>query len=462
MEAAPLIQVLYNGEILESVAMVGDVLRIGRMKQNELVLNHLSVSRFHAVLHREGNGFVLEDLGSENGTHINGVRITGSSAVHPGDEVRIGKHRLVLGGAPPGAPQLPERETRVVDEDLDPRRDVCAVAGPPEHTALFDFAMDEDLARSNSDMAMDLDLRGAESGPPAADGGSRAGASTPMDEAHAGLPMAVLAPQVHAGFILQRGGVLERVIAWDQERMCAGRARECEIRLDAARASRRHALFVSENGRHEVRDLDSVGGVFVNGERVLAHTLQVGDVVRIEEFELTFVLDQQPLAEAVQAPRGAASAADPLAVTQLGFRAETRPPVDPPQTHPGGLDASPGLMATDPLSEIDLLQAEIDAAEDADKDLTTAAPLRVQEAPSLAAAASGRESAWKASECSGRPALQDHPAASPATSLVLELRLPLDAAPEPVRRWLQEQLGGELRDLRIPVALKLRSDPASD
>jgi len=410
MEAAPLIQVIQNGEQVQRVAMLGDVLRIGRMKQNELVLDHLSVSRFHAVLRREGHRLVLEDLGSENGTRVNGVRIAGSVVVGPGDEVRIGKHLLVLGGGAPPATQLPGKVSQLANE-------------VPEHTALFAFAMDEDLLRPEADPAMDLDPHASGSGVTALASESRSSRSALMDSAQAGLPMAVLEPAVYAGFIVQRGGALERVIAWDQERMCAGRARECEIRLGSARASRRHALFVHEGSQHEVRDLDSVGGVFVNGERVLASTLQVGDVVRIEDVELTFVLDQRPITEAVQTTPGASSGADPVAVTQLGLQTATRSALEPPQT--------------DPMPEIDLLHVEAPLEEEEDKELTTAPPLALQAA---------------SSEAVGN---------SPA-SLVLELRLPLDEAPEAVRCWLEEQLGKGLCDLRIPVSLRMHSDEIPD
>ncbi len=54
------------------------------------MLRDLSVSRLHAELRRQGEEWLLVDIGSTNGTRLNGWRITGSVAVRPGDRVAFG------------------------------------------------------------------------------------------------------------------------------------------------------------------------------------------------------------------------------------------------------------------------------------------------------------------------------------------------------------------------------------
>lgn len=66
-------------------------LRIGRAPANGLRLFDISVSRSHAVLSHEDRGWVLHDLGSMNGTYVNGHRVAGRALVRPGDLIAFGR-----------------------------------------------------------------------------------------------------------------------------------------------------------------------------------------------------------------------------------------------------------------------------------------------------------------------------------------------------------------------------------
>ncbi len=70
---------------------------IGRAPENNVVLSDLLVSRRHAQLRRSGNQWELVDLGSANGTYVNGVRIN-RAVIGPDDIVGIGHHLLHLSG----------------------------------------------------------------------------------------------------------------------------------------------------------------------------------------------------------------------------------------------------------------------------------------------------------------------------------------------------------------------------
>ncbi|MEV7244885.1 MULTISPECIES: DUF1707 and FHA domain-containing protein [unclassified Streptomyces] len=69
----------------------GHPLRIGRDPANGLRLNHDTVSRVHAELRRQGGMWILRDLGSTNGTTVNGRRVTGAVVVREGDQVAFGR-----------------------------------------------------------------------------------------------------------------------------------------------------------------------------------------------------------------------------------------------------------------------------------------------------------------------------------------------------------------------------------
>jgi hypothetical protein len=73
---------------------------LGRSRDCDCVLAEPSVSRRHAELSRAGEHWRLRDLGSRNGTRVNGVRLLDEAEVCPGDRVSFGDARFRLGEAP--------------------------------------------------------------------------------------------------------------------------------------------------------------------------------------------------------------------------------------------------------------------------------------------------------------------------------------------------------------------------
>jgi hypothetical protein len=63
---------------------------IGRSRQSDVVLNDPNVSRKHSEIRPRGGSWVLTDLGSTNGSCLNGRRIEGPEVLKPGDEIEIG------------------------------------------------------------------------------------------------------------------------------------------------------------------------------------------------------------------------------------------------------------------------------------------------------------------------------------------------------------------------------------
>ncbi len=80
-------------------ALEDDVVHAGRHPDSEIFLDDITVSRRHAEFQRQGGGVVVRDVGSLNGTYLNRERIE-EAPLHNGDEVQIGKFKLVfLAGA---------------------------------------------------------------------------------------------------------------------------------------------------------------------------------------------------------------------------------------------------------------------------------------------------------------------------------------------------------------------------
>ena len=73
-----------------------DLTTVGRHPEVEIFLDDVTVSRRHAEFLRDGTSFAVKDLGSLNGTYLNGERITGTVALADGAEVQVGKFRLTF------------------------------------------------------------------------------------------------------------------------------------------------------------------------------------------------------------------------------------------------------------------------------------------------------------------------------------------------------------------------------
>lgn len=65
----------------------------GRHPKSEIFLDDVTVSRKHAAFVREGEGFLVRDLGSLNGTYVGKDRVD-EARLHSGQDVQIGKYRL--------------------------------------------------------------------------------------------------------------------------------------------------------------------------------------------------------------------------------------------------------------------------------------------------------------------------------------------------------------------------------
>lgn len=93
------IEVREPGRAARRIPVSGAPIRIGRAPECELVLKDSRVSRRHARLHARDGVLVLTDLGSSNGTRVNGHRVT-ELVLGAGDRIQIGDTNMVVEAAP--------------------------------------------------------------------------------------------------------------------------------------------------------------------------------------------------------------------------------------------------------------------------------------------------------------------------------------------------------------------------
>lgn len=76
--------------------ITGNRVVLGREETCDIIIQDAEVSRRHSELVWEHNGFLMQDLGSSNGTFVNGVQITTPTRLKPGDVIGLGQTGLVL------------------------------------------------------------------------------------------------------------------------------------------------------------------------------------------------------------------------------------------------------------------------------------------------------------------------------------------------------------------------------
>jgi ABC-type multidrug transport system ATPase subunit/pSer/pThr/pTyr-binding forkhead associated (FHA) protein len=186
------------------------------------------VSRRHAEIRRSTGTYKLVDLGSFNGTLLNGRRIVDAELLYHNDNIELG----------PGGPTL-----RFLNP-TNPR---------PAPSQNFQFAGGQSAAPVKlSTMILTADK--------------------PLE----------LTGGVEAGMFVQRSFV-------NRQRLTIGRGEECDVRLDGLLISNRHATVFSTNGDLIIEDLNSTNGTYVNGARITGRqSIRTEDVIQIGPFVLRF------------------------------------------------------------------------------------------------------------------------------------------------------------------------------
>ena len=86
------------GQEDETISLPEGEATVGRQPDNAIVVDDRSVSRKHAMIFPMGEGHAVRDMGSRNGTLVNGRRVGDQPvALHPGDQIALGRYGVVLG-----------------------------------------------------------------------------------------------------------------------------------------------------------------------------------------------------------------------------------------------------------------------------------------------------------------------------------------------------------------------------
>lgn len=83
----------FQGVLIKEYDLDKPSLTIGRKEDNDIHIDHMSVSGYHARIDNTEGSFTVTDLGSANGTFVNGKKIT-TAVLKPNDWITIGRYIL--------------------------------------------------------------------------------------------------------------------------------------------------------------------------------------------------------------------------------------------------------------------------------------------------------------------------------------------------------------------------------
>jgi serine/threonine-protein kinase len=134
-EAVELRFEVISGNLTGTVIEVGDELHIGRAADGHGQLGRdPEISRFHARIAREADGtYAIEDLGSTNGTFVNGLRISSPCILRVGDTLEVGGTTLLAAAAAAAATTAPAGPTPEPPADAGPPPGAPPDVGPTPH-----------------------------------------------------------------------------------------------------------------------------------------------------------------------------------------------------------------------------------------------------------------------------------------------------------------------------------------
>ncbi len=276
---------------------------IGAHDDNDVVIPLAQVSGYHCRIWNDGDRYIIEDLGSTNGTWVNGVRAP-RAYVQIGDDIGLGSYQFKLGPkllANFSAPKKVEEATRIAQlppgmlEPIKVGRDPTAgvnsivISAPMvsnEHAELEFIGQGwkvRDLGSTNGTYINSPHNRVAE------------GVVNAQDVIFFGsyrFPMARLAEFTSSG----GGAPDEMELPRDKKFIVIGRDDTCDITIDAAQVSRKHARLVRADDGFIIEDLSSANGTFVNGKRIARQKIGPDDWVGLGSYQVRFDLEAGTIA----------------------------------------------------------------------------------------------------------------------------------------------------------------------
>jgi pSer/pThr/pTyr-binding forkhead associated (FHA) protein len=255
-----------------SVPLVREEITIGRKEGNTIRLTDRNVSRRHAKLQKQDGAYVLQDLGSYNGTVINGTRLSDTRSLKIGDQIVIGDYKL-----------------NIVEEGAAMIAPSSAPSAPSAPSSSPGFQA------------------------PTSAGGHHPQATVPAIPSALSVPPPIVVPdhvrKLQLRFSAPAG--TPEPFALTKLPVMLGRSEIADVSLPFSSISREHARITLEGEQLVIEDMGSSNGITVNGERVKKKSIGAGDAITMGVVEFRVAREGEPVAAAVP-PATTPAAAEPV------------------------------------------------------------------------------------------------------------------------------------------------------
>jgi pSer/pThr/pTyr-binding forkhead associated (FHA) protein len=245
-----------SDQVLKEVPLAQATTTIGRLPDNNVQIDNLAVSGHHAKISWEQGQYIVEDLGSLNGTYVNNERV-GKATLKHGDRVKIGKHlvefkqegnAMVFAAAAKAGPSAPKLEATMVLDTKQAREMIADKSAP-------------------------------------APGAGPLGISRPawMSE-----PFAAAKDRIGLLSTLQGRTDQEKYVLTSRMTMI-GKSKMASVRLKGLFAPTSAALISKRDNKYFISPSESKTRVKINGDDVLGQReLAAGDVIEVGKVQLAF------------------------------------------------------------------------------------------------------------------------------------------------------------------------------
>ncbi len=245
-----------SDQVLKEVPLTQATTTIGRLPDNNVQIDNLAVSGHHAQISWEQGHYIVEDLGSLNGTYVNNERV-GKATLKHGDQVKIGKHlvefkqegnAMVFAATAKAGPSAPKLEATMVLDTRQAREKIADKSAP-------------------------------------APGAGPLGISRPAWMAD---PFVAAKDRVGLLSILQGRTDQEKYVLTGKMTMI-GKSKMASIRLKGFFAPTTAALISKRDSKYFIAPSENKSKVKINGEDVLGQReLAAGDIIEVGKVKLAF------------------------------------------------------------------------------------------------------------------------------------------------------------------------------